>query len=116
MSLDVTLFMKIDTGGEDPYEVELFSANYTHNCGKRARGAGIYEYVWRPDELDHVKVAGDLIEPLKSGIKLMEDSPERFELLNPENGWGSYDSFLPWLKRYLDACIRHPKAEIHACR
>lgn len=46
----------------------------------------------------------------------MEDEPKRFIALNPENGWGSYDTFLLWLRDYLAACIENPKATIYASR
>lgn len=106
----------MDTGGPEPKTFTVFEANYTHNCGKMAKEAGIYEYVWRPEECADVKTAGDIIELLRRGIKLMEDEPKRFIALNPENGWGSYETFLPWLREYLAACIENPKATIYASR
>ena len=116
MSLDISLYMIIDTGGSHPERIELFEANYTHNAGKMASEAGIYEHIWRPEELENVRCAGDLIDPLRQGVELMEDKPERFIAIQPENGWGSYETFLPWVKEYLSACIRHPKALIAADR
>jgi len=116
MSLDVYLQFEVDTGGPEPKTFTVFEANYTHNCGKMASEAGIYEYVWRPEECEDVKVAGDIIEPLRRGIKFMEDEPQRFIALNPDNGWGSYETFLPWLRSYLEACIENPKATIYASR
>lgn len=115
MSLDVTLYLDVDAGGAEPKRCRLFEANYTHNCNRMADEAGIYGYVWRPDE-NNVETASDLIEPLRSGIEKMKEYPEKFIALNPENGWGSYDTFLPWLERYLDACMEYPKALVHACR
>lgn len=116
MSLDVSLYMMVDSGGPEPTTVTFYEANCTHNCNVMAEEAGIYMHVWRPDELDEVKTAGDLIEPLRAGIKLMEDEPQRFIALNPPNGWGSYETFLPWLRRYLEACIAHPKASVATWR
>ena len=116
MSLDIDLYFEVDTGEPEPRTFSVFEANYTHNCAKMAEEAGLYKYVWRPEECDDVETAGDLIEPLRAGIKLMEDDPERFIALNPSNGWGSYDTFLPWLRTYLKACIQTPKAKIYACR
>jgi len=31
MSLDIGLYVKVDTGGKEPYFVSLYSANYTGN-------------------------------------------------------------------------------------
>ena len=111
MSLDV--YLTIDAGGPDP--VELFSANYTHNCNKMADVAGLYGIVWRPEE-NCIVTASDLISPLETGIAAMEADPEKFRALNPDNGWGSYDTFIPWLRRYLDACRKFPRANVRACR
>jgi hypothetical protein len=116
MSLDITLYVDVDTGGSEPHRVDLYHANYTHNCNKMADEAGLYEYVWRTDECDDIRTAGDLIPHLRRGIAEMRSDPARFQKHNPTNGWGSYASFVPWLERYLKACEEHPKARIHACR
>lgn len=115
MSLDVYLEFEVDTGGEKPKVLEVYWANITHNLGAMAKEAGIYEYLWRPEKCG-VKTAGDLIKPLQDGVKLLEECPERFLPLNPENGWGSYEDFVPWVKSYLAACIENPKATVRASR
>lgn len=117
MSLDVTLLFEVDTGGPDSSsDWVVFDSNYTHNCSKMAVEAGVYEYVWRPEECSDVKTAGDLVTPLRRAIQVMEDDPSRFKSLNPSNGWGSYETFLPWLREYLQACLKYPKAKIRASR
>lgn len=116
MSLDITLYMEVDTGGELIETFELFTANYTHNAGKMAAEAGIYKHIWRPEELHGVHCAGDLVEPLAEGIDLMISDPQRFIDLQPGNGCGSYKTFLPWVIEYQEACISHPKALIEASR
>lgn len=116
MSLDISLYILTDTGGPRPERFELFEANYTHNAGKMASEAGIYKHIWRPEELCDVHCAGDLIDDLRQGVKLMEDDPARFIALEPENGWASYKTFLPWVRDYLTACIKHPKALIETDR
>lgn len=94
---------------------EVFWANYTHNCNTMAKEAGIYMQVWRPEEVGITK-ASELIPHLEAGIALMESDPPRFEALNPENGWGSYKTFVPWLKKYLEACRENPDATIEVSR
>lgn len=111
MSLDITLYIEVDTGGDEPHRVDLFDASVTHNLGKMADAAGIYQAVWRPGEHGFTD-AGILIPVLEVGVERMESDPAKFEALNPENGWGSYERFLPWLKNYLEACKEHPKALI----
>ena len=107
MSLDIWLSAVRKT--------EVFSANITHNLNRMAEAAGIYRHVWRPDELG-AKYAGDLLAPLREGITLMESDPERFRKYDAPNGWGTYDQFVPWLKRYLAACEESPDAEIAVSR
>ncbi len=106
MSLDVYL----NLGDE-----EVFSANVTHNLNTMAEEAGIYKHLWRPDEIGITKAA-ELIEPLCAGLALMCEQPERFEALNPENGWGSYTGFLPWIAKYRQACVKFPNATVRVSR
>ena len=55
---------------------------------------------------------GQLIEPLTNGIAAMKADPGKFIALEPENKWGTYDRFVPWLERLLEACIENPESEI----
>lgn len=115
MSLDICLCHEVDLGGPEPACYTVYEANYTHNCNVMAREAGIYGVLWRPEE-NGIETAGQLIAPLRAGIKIMEDEPARFIALNPSNGWGSYDTFLPWVRDYLQACIAAPKATVSVSR
>ena len=94
---------------------EVFSASITHNLTVMADAAGIYKYLWRPEELGIFK-AKDLIEPLSEGLDRLKSDPERFRRLNAENGWGTYDDFVPWLESYLKACKENPSAKILVSR
>jgi hypothetical protein len=94
---------------------EGYSANITHNLGKMANEAGIYEACWRPEEIGVTK-AKQLIEPLRAGIEMMKDDPDRFKKHDSPNGWGLYVDFLPWLERYLEACIEMPEATVSVSR
>jgi len=107
MSLDVSLYAIRETN--------VFDANITHNLGRMAEEAGIYQAVWRPEEIGIIR-AEQLIKPLRAGIELMKADPDRFTAFNPANGWGTYDNFVPWLERYLQACIEDPDATINVSR
>ena len=52
--------VKVTLDEESDY---VYSANITHNLTKMADEAGIYECLWRPEEIGITK-AGQLIEPL----------------------------------------------------
>lgn len=57
-----------------------------------------------------------LIEPLRAGLARLKADPALFRTYNPDNGWGSYDAFVPWVRRYLEACEQHPTAIVEASR
>lgn len=107
MSLDVYL---TDAEGR-----EVYSANITHNLGKMAGEAGIYECLWRPDE-HGIKHARQVIEPLAAGLAKLVTEKARFERFNPENGWGSWEGFVPWCADYLQACRDFPDALVNVSR
>ena len=94
---------------------EVYSANITHNLNSMAAEAGLYEYLWRPDVMDIVK-ASELIEPLSAGLKLLKSDPPRFEKHNAKNGWGRYEHFVPFVEKYLMACIENPDALVSVSR
>jgi hypothetical protein len=93
----------------------FWRANITHNLGKMAGEGGFYQPVWRPEEVGITR-AEQLIEPLERAVAAMEAEPERFRAFDAENGWGLYEHFLPWLRKYLDACRRYPDAAVRASR
>ena len=93
----------------------LFDANITHNLNKMAEEAGIYEHLWRPDEIG-VTHASQLIAPLTKALELMKSDPARFEKFNSPNGWGSYKGFVPWIEKYLEACKENPDAHVSVSR
>lgn len=95
--------------------VLVYEANITHNLNHMAEAAGIYQHVWRPEEIGITKAA-DLIKPLERGVAEMEAEPERFEQFNAANAWGKYRDFLPWLRSYLEACRANPDATVSVYR
>ena len=92
-----------------------FDANITHNLGKMAAAAGIYNHLWRPDEIG-VFQASELIAPLRDGLAKMKADPDFYRGLEPTNKWGTYDNFLPWIEKYLKACEEHPAAKVEVSR
>ena len=98
---------------EDSYEV--YSANITHNLGKMAGAAGLYDALWRPDEHGMGK-ARQLVEPLRAGLKKLRDDPDTFRAHNPANGWGNYEGLVTFTEGLLNACEANPNAEVSVCR
>lgn len=107
--------------GREPFAVEtdddkeVYWANITHNLNKMAGDAGIYEHLWRPDEIGITKAA-ELIEPLRAGLALLKSDPSRFEKFNPENGWGTYEGLVAFVEKYLAACEEYPAAVVRVSR
>ena len=98
------------------YETEpLYWANITHNLGKMADKAGIYEALWRPEEIG-AKYAKEIIDVLEKGLNDLKSRPEYFEQFNSLNGWGMYNHFVPFVSEYLDALKEYPDAEIQVSR
>lgn len=108
MSLDVYL-------EGPPVPQEVYWANITHNLGRMANEAGIYEHLWRPGEIG-IEKAAQLIEPLTAGLALMKSDPARFKAFDASNGWGTYEHFLPWIEKYLEACRENPDATVKVSR
>lgn len=99
----------------EPETNEVFSANITHNMTKMADEADLYYALWRPDERGWTH-AHHIIPLLTTGLVDLKSSPETFKLLNPENGWGSYEGLVEFVESYLAACKQYPDAKIEVSR
>ena len=93
----------------------VFDANITHNLCKMAGEAGIYQHLWRPEEIG-ITVASELIEPLTKALADMKARPDHYQKFDSPNGWGKYIHFVPWVESVLEACKQHPDAQIDVCR
>ena len=140
MSLDVEIYrnyhVTYDEGKTlEPKKESLYHANITHNLGKMAEAAGIYEALWRPYQLkeeynipegDHDAEyafeeanpvrANEIIPIIEKGLKDMKKRPKHYEKFNSPNGWGMYHNFVPWIERYLEALKEHPESFVECDR
>lgn len=108
MSLDV--YLKDSVTGEYLYE-----SNITHNLNKMAAEAGIYEVLWRPDEIGITK-ASQIIKTLSDGVERLAANKTHYEQFDAENGWGTWEHFLPFCAKYLQACKDYPDADVEVSR
>lgn len=107
MSLDIYLVTN--------EEVYVFDYNITHNLGKMASAAGLYEVMWDAVEQGYI-YADQVVSILEKGIVELVCNKEYYESMNPENGWGSYDGLLKFAGKYLNACKENPTARIEVSR
>ena len=107
MSLDVYLTAVRPT--------EVYSDNITHNLNVMAGEAGIYEALWRPEEIG-ITLAHQLIPILEEGLAKLRANPEHYEKFNPENGWGNYVGLVKFVVDYLAACKENPDARVSVWR
>lgn len=93
----------------------FYDANITHNLGRMAEAAGIYEACWRPEEIGVTK-ARQLISPLRAGLEKLRAGPSHFRQFDASNGWGTYPQFVSWVEKYLAACEEYPDAAVSVSR
>jgi len=94
---------------EDTFETsEIYSRNITHNLTGMWNKAGIYDSLYN----SHRMRPKEIIGLLRSGLAHMEDNPAEYRLLEPENGWGSYENALEFLRDVIAICSRYPNATI----
>ena len=108
MSLDISLHYECDGN-----EITVFTANVTHNLGKMADKAGVYQVLWRPEEIG-VVYAKDAVKLLEDGLRELKSKQKYFEKFNAPNGWGLYEHFVPFVQDVLDACYKYPNAKVHS--
>lgn len=139
MSLDVWLIRKkwtsYDAGVTLIEDNEIvYETNITHNLGEMADKAGIYEALWRPyqlkkdyDKTNHSEAehafeetnsvkASEIIEIIQKGLDDLKKRPKYFEKFNSSNGWGTYEHFVPFVEKYLNACIEYPESIVKTDR
>jgi len=110
MSLDIGLYVEVDTGGDELRNIELYSANYTGNVCPMWIEAGVYEALYESDGVG----AAAIIPILEDGIADMESNPRTYIAMNPPNGWGDSVGALRFLRRLLAACKDNPLALIRS--
>jgi hypothetical protein len=140
MSLDVTLYRNYHVSYDDgktlePQRETLYSSNITHNLGKMASEAGIYEALWRPyqlkegysipegdyqaeyefEEKNPVR-AYEIIAVIEKGLEDMIARPTHYKTFDTPNGWGIYDHFIPFIAEYLEALKEYPESFVECNR
>ena len=108
MSLDIGLYVEVDTGGIGLRTISLYKDHYTGNVWQMWAKAGVDEALYATNGVE----AAAIIPILEDGIADMELRVDAYSALNPPNGWGNYEGALELLHGLLAACKRDPKALI----
>jgi hypothetical protein len=100
----ITLSLEIDTGGHEPALVWDWS--YTSNAAPmwKAAGADLADFEGR--------LAGECLPFLRHAAQQLRIHVERFDAMNPPNGWGSRESLVDALGRLTEAFERHPGCSV----
>ena len=89
----------------------------THNLVPMARACGLYQPVWRADNLlGEDFLASEVVGRLEHGLKRLVDNEELYKEYNSPNGWGTYEDFVQFLTAYITACHERPDATVYLCR
>jgi hypothetical protein len=97
------------------YRPLLFVRNITHNLGKMADAAGIYNCLWRPHE-NGFKYSKDIISILQNGLNDLMSNPIKFRKFEANNGWGTWEGLVSFVSDVLHACKENPNATIEVSR
>lgn len=65
-------------------------------------------------DLDGQKGA-EVLKRLRRAVQDITEHPERYEALEPENGWGTVEDALAVLREMLQTCEAYADSEIHVC-
>jgi hypothetical protein len=104
--------MSLDFYLEALRPMDVFESNYTHNVTNMWREAGCYDALYRSDGLK----AFEALPFLRKGEMDMRLRPEVYKKMNPENGWGCYDTALAFLQKVIRACEEERDATIRVSR
>ncbi len=99
------IWAEIDAGGEEKVSIGE-SYNYTYNTSPMLYDVGID---WK--ELTG-KPLSEVVPILQAGLEKLKANPEKYEAMNPENGWGSYEGLVAKLTQIIEEYKQYPKAEL----
>lgn len=111
MSLDLDLIAETCICcGHTP---EPISFNITYNLGCMWRE--IYPYHEKMIPIEGM-TAQESLEMLQRAYDELKLNPEKFEAMNPANGWGSYEDFLYFIDDLIDTAKEFPSRKWVAFR
>lgn len=101
--------MSLDFSLKKMKMVYVLDKNATHNLVPMWKKAGCYDALY----MSEGKPAQDILDELVNGYITMKLFKDEFEKINPENGWGTYEGALEFLKIIINGCLDYPNAIIN---
>lgn len=102
--MSLSLGLQIDTGGPEPALV-WDGWNYTHNVNPMyypVLGESLGLFL-------EGKTAAESLPKLRELVADLEDRPAFYRAMDPENGWGCYETLLPRLRVLVQRAAENPK-------
>ena len=91
--------------------IYVFSEIIPDNIDEMTKHAGMYDPLFHPQKIG-IKRAYQLINPLMKGLDKMKNNPKVYREFQSSITLGAYDELVPWLEKYIAACIESPNTEI----
>jgi hypothetical protein len=99
MSYDVYISMKTGDSAESFMCQEVGNMTSNVACMWRAGGCDLRELDGKP--------AAECVPVIRSAVMWMTENADACRGMEPDNGWGSYESALEFLVKVLAACCKH---------
>lgn len=117
MSLRVKLYYPVPDHPDPEARYEVWEHDITHNLGRMARHVGLYDPMWRPEEMvPPVTTSDEALPLLVAGLDSLRARVAEVRQYEPPNGWGTVVDLLLMAERYIEACRQFPKARIWTWR
>lgn len=99
--------MRVDLG--NGWKYLDYEKNYTYNVSPM-----FYEAFGEPGiNLIEGKTGKECLVKLKKGLSEMKNNKEKYEAMNPENGWGRYEGAVEVVETLIKWAKEAPKAEFY---
>jgi len=110
MSLQIELYIDVDTGGDDLHRVQLHFDSISHNFIPLWKKLSVYDSLYKSNDYPCGQISGNL----NIALRKMTDDSERFmDILPKSNLFGDdYDTAVTFLAALASVCEVHPNALI----
>lgn len=108
MSYDIDIEHQSIKVAREAGGLETEIGNYTYNCGSMFREASGGKGLSDLNGMN-CKQAGYIVDFVLDNFA---KDPEKYRAMNPENGWGNFDSFREYIQKLGDACKKYPHSRV----